>query len=81
MSCGKCEEIQKLNKEGKQLVYLRVEESSVLISACDYHFNVIRSALTGKNYDESPVYRIVRDDETNSSFNITTKSLKEERND
>lgn len=45
MSCEECDRIQELNKKGKDLAYLRINSSNVLIGACDKHFNMLKQQL------------------------------------
>lgn len=45
MSCKECDRIQELNKEGKSCAYLRIDGASILIGACDKHFNRLREQL------------------------------------
>ena len=45
MTCNECERIQKENLEGKNLAYLRIGKSNVLIGACDQHFNELRAMI------------------------------------
>lgn len=61
MSCEECEEIQKNNKQNKDMAYLRIGNSNVLIGACDKHFNELRIELGyeyGHNHNEGYVYRV-----------------------
>jgi hypothetical protein len=61
MSCNDCEDVQKLNKEGKCLAFLRIGNANVLIGACDKHFNELRRQL-GIIYDKSSSVNRVRDE-------------------
>lgn len=56
MSCSDCSKIQKLNKAGKARAYMRIGSGSVLIGACDKHFNELRTAM-GVTRADSTVYR------------------------
>jgi len=45
MSCDKCIKIQELNRKGKALAYLEIQDSKILIGACDFHYNIIRANI------------------------------------
>lgn len=45
MSCEDCDKIQRENKEGHNVAYLRVGTGNVVIGACDFHFNELRRNL------------------------------------
>jgi hypothetical protein len=47
-----------LNRQGKELAFLRVDTGNVLIGACDKHFHIIRNALMGSDQSNRPVLRI-----------------------
>ncbi len=58
MSCEECEKIEIENMNGKNLAYIRIGNATVLVCACDKHFNELRVRMgMGVQYD-SPVVRI-----------------------
>lgn len=59
MSCAKCEEMEEQNVKGKNLAYIRIGNASVLICACDYHFNQLRMMLGMDVGFDSPVVRVI----------------------
>jgi len=45
MSCRFCEAIEVENMKGRNKAYLRIGNASVLVSACNKHFNLLRRKL------------------------------------
>jgi len=45
ISCKDCDEIQKLNREGKEIYLISLGDASILIGACDKHAHKIKQAL------------------------------------
>jgi hypothetical protein len=55
MSCPRCDDVQHLQKQGRQCIYLRIGNAEVLIGACFEHFQELRIAyLRGLNESELP---------------------------
>jgi len=60
MSCKECSKVQKENREGKNLAYLRVNYADVLIGACNKHFIELKEKMGILDFP-SVVYRIKGD--------------------
>lgn len=59
MTCKDCRATQAENRQGRNMAYLAVIGSNVLIGACDKHFNLIRHVMGMKAVtDQEPVKRL-----------------------